>query len=76
MGLCTFFGAVANGRIYGRGSLDMKGMLFLLLEATEQLVREQVQPNGISTSLLVLMKKLVAYISATKIADYFKEKGP
>jgi carboxypeptidase PM20D1 len=23
-----FSGAVANGRIYGRGAIDMKGMLF------------------------------------------------
>ena len=32
-----FSGAVADGRIYGRGTLDMKGMLFSILEATDSL---------------------------------------
>ncbi|MGE8422680.1 MAG: M20/M25/M40 family metallo-hydrolase, partial [Sphingobacterium siyangense] len=70
-----FSGAVANGRIYGRGSLDMKGMLFSLLEATEQLVREQVQPKRDIYLAFGFDEEVGGVRGAAKIADYFKEKG-
>ncbi|WP_333621153.1 M20/M25/M40 family metallo-hydrolase [Sphingobacterium multivorum] len=70
-----FSGAVANGRIYGRGRLDMKGMLFSLLEATEQLVREQVQPKRDIYLAFGFDEEVGGVRGAAKIADYFKEKG-
>ncbi len=70
-----FSGAVANGRIFGRGSLDMKGMLFSLLEAAEQLVREQVQPKRDIYLAFGFDEEVGGLRGAAKIADYFKEKG-
>lgn len=35
-----FSGAVAGGRLYGRGSLDMKCMLFSVMEAADTLIAE------------------------------------
>ena len=40
-----FSGAVDHGRIYGRGTLDMKGMLISILEAADQLLEEGYQPE-------------------------------
>lgn len=40
-----FSGAVANGRIYGRGALDMKGMLFSLMESLTTLIKEKHVPQ-------------------------------
>lgn len=40
-----FSGAVADGRVYGRGALDMKGMLFAIMEAAEMLLAEGFQPE-------------------------------
>ncbi len=40
-----FSGAVTNGRIYGRGTLDMKGMLFSIMEAADDLLSQGFQPE-------------------------------
>ncbi|WP_244428748.1 M20/M25/M40 family metallo-hydrolase, partial [Flavobacterium sp. B17] len=37
----SFSGAVAHGRIYGRGAIDMKGMLFALLESMNDLIKNK-----------------------------------
>jgi carboxypeptidase PM20D1 len=40
-----FSGAVANGRIYGRGTIDMKGMLFSLMESMTNLIKSGYVPQ-------------------------------
>lgn len=40
-----FSGAVADGRIYGRGTLDMKCVLFSVMEAADALIKEGFQPK-------------------------------
>jgi carboxypeptidase PM20D1 len=40
-----FSGAVADGYIWGRGALDMKSTLIAILEATTQLISENIQPK-------------------------------
>ena len=40
-----FSGIVADGYIWGRGSLDDKGSLIAILEATEQLIGENYEPD-------------------------------
>lgn len=41
-----FSGQIDNGVIYGRGSLDDKGPLFVILEAVESLLAEGITPDG------------------------------
>ena len=40
-----FSGAIADGKIHGRGAIDMKGMLFGILEAADQLISEGFTPE-------------------------------
>lgn len=40
-----FSGAIANGRVYGRGAIDMKGVVFALLEAADTLLAQGFQPQ-------------------------------
>jgi len=40
-----FAGAIAEGQVWGRGALDMKGALVTLLEAAEQLIQEGHRPE-------------------------------
>lgn len=41
-----FDGVTDRGRIYGRGSLDDKGPLFVIMEAVESLLTEGITPDG------------------------------
>ena len=41
----AFSGEIRDGRIYGRGSIDMKGMLFALLGGVEELIRDGFRPQ-------------------------------
>ncbi|MCU0335657.1 MAG: M20/M25/M40 family metallo-hydrolase, partial [Chitinophagaceae bacterium] len=40
-----FSGAVLNGKIYGRGAIDMKGVVFALLEAADTLLAQGYTPQ-------------------------------
>lgn len=70
-----FSGAVADGRIYGRGSLDMKGMLFSLLEAADALLAEGFVPEQDIWFAFGQDEEISGIHGARKIAPYFKEKG-
>ena len=70
-----FSGAVANGRIYGRGTLDMKGMLFSILEATDSLLAEGFRPERDVWIALGFDEEIGGTQGALKIAGYFKEQG-
>ncbi len=41
-----FGGQIDRGRIYGRGSLDDKGPLFVIMEAVEGLLTQGISPDG------------------------------
>lgn len=70
-----FSGAVTNGRIYGRGTLDMKGMLFSLMESADTLIAEGFQPERDIWFAFGHDEEVSGLHGALKIAEYFKEKG-
>jgi len=70
-----FSGAVVNGRIYGRGTLDMKGMLFSLFEAADSLITEGWQPERDIWFAFGHDEEVSGRQGAVHIADYFKQQG-
>ncbi|KMQ62882.1 peptidase [Chryseobacterium sp. FH2] len=70
-----FAGAVANGRIYGRGTMDMKGMLFSLMESMNSMIRNN---NVLKRDIYLAFgfdEEVGGQKGATQIANYFKQKG-
>ena len=70
-----FSGAVTNGRIYGRGTLDMKGMLISIMEAADKLISEGYQPAQDIYFAFGHDEEVSGRQGALKIAAYFKEHG-
>lgn len=70
-----FSGAVVNGRIYGRGTLDMKCMLFSLMEGADALIAEGFQPERDIWFAFGHDEEVSGRQGALKIAAYFKDKG-
>lgn len=70
-----FSGAVNHGRIYGRGTLDMKGMLISIMEASDQLLVEGYQPEQDIYFAFGHDEEVSGRQGALKIADYFKQKN-
>lgn len=70
-----FSGAVDNGRIYGRGTLDMKGMLISILEAGDQLIEEGYTPEQDIYFAFGHDEEVSGRQGALKIAEYFKQKN-
>lgn len=70
-----FSGAVADGRVYGRETLDMKGMLFSLLEAANELIERGFQPERDIWFAFGHDEEVGGLHGATYIANYFKEQG-
>lgn len=70
-----FSGAVANGRIYGRGTMDMKGMLFALLEALQNTATSGKAPQRDIYLAFGFDEEVGGEQGAAKVAAYFKEKG-
>lgn len=69
-----FSGAVDHGRIYGRGTLDMKGMLISILEAADQLLEEGYQPEQDIYFAFGHDEEVSGRQGALKIAEHFKQK--
>ncbi|SIT21861.1 carboxypeptidase PM20D1 [Chryseobacterium ureilyticum] len=70
-----FSGAVANGRIYGRGAIDMKGMLFSLMESMNNLIKNKQVPQRDIYLAFGFDEEVGGKNGAIQIADYFKKKG-
>lgn len=71
----VFSGAVANGRVYGRGALDMKGMLFAIMEAADMLLAEGFQPEQDIWFAFGHDEETGGLQGAAKIAALFKSRG-
>lgn len=70
-----FSGAVANGRIYGRGSIDMKGMLFSLMESMNNLIKNRHVPQRDIYLAFGFDEEVGGQQGAAKIAAYFKSRN-
>jgi carboxypeptidase PM20D1 len=70
-----FSGAVAHGRIYGRGAIDMKGMLFSLLESMNNLIKTKHTPQRDIYLAFGFDEEVGGQQGAVKIAGYFKSKN-
>ncbi|NDV59584.1 M20/M25/M40 family metallo-hydrolase [Bacteroides sp. 519] len=70
-----FSGAVADGRIYGRGTLDDKGMLFSILEAADTLIAEGFHPEQDIWFAFGFDEEIGGTEGAVKIAEYFKQQN-
>ncbi|KMQ58494.1 peptidase [Chryseobacterium angstadtii] len=70
-----FSGAVANGRIYGRGAIDMKGMLFSLMESMNTIIKSKKLPKRDIYLAFGFDEEVGGQKGAVQIADYFRKKG-
>lgn len=70
-----FSGAVAHGRVYGRGAIDMKGMLFSLMEAMNNLMKSKYVPQRDIYLAFGFDEEVGGQQGAVKIAEYFKRKN-
>ncbi len=71
----AFSGAVANGRIYGRGTLDMKGMLFALMESFTKMIEKEIVPKRDIYLAFGFDEEVGGRKGAVNIAQDFKNKG-
>lgn len=70
-----FSGAVADGRIWGRGTLDMKCMLFSVMEGVDQLLEEGFQPERDIWIAFGQDEEVSGRQGAFVIAQHFKDQG-
>ncbi|MDR2235417.1 MAG: M20/M25/M40 family metallo-hydrolase [Chryseobacterium sp.] len=70
-----FSGAVAHGRIYGRGAIDMKGMLFSLMESMNNLIRNGETPKRDIYLAFGFDEEVGGQKGAMQIAEHFKKAG-
>lgn len=70
-----FSGAVKDGRIYGRGTLDMKGMLFSLMEAFTRILKSDQTLKRDVYLAFGYDEEVGGKKGAMHIAQYFKDKG-
>lgn len=70
-----FSGVVADGKIYGRGTLDDKDGVIGLLEAAEQLLAEGYQPRRSIVLAFGHDEEISGPEGATAIARRMKERG-
>lgn len=69
-----FSGAVAHGRIYGRGTIDMKGMLFSLMESLSNLIKNKHIPQRDIYLAFGFDEEVGGQKGAVQIAADFKKK--
>lgn len=70
-----FDGVVKDGYIYGRGTVDDKGSMIALLEATEMLLQRGVQPQQTLYLVFGHDEELGGRQGAKAIAEVLKSKG-
>ncbi|GHU84721.1 peptidase M20 [Spirochaetia bacterium] len=71
----AFSGEVAEGRIWGRGTLDMKNQLIAHLEAAESLMKKGFVPHRDFYFVYGHDEEVGGGNGAGKVSEYFAEKG-
>jgi carboxypeptidase PM20D1 len=70
-----FSGAIADGRVWGRGTLDIKSQLTAHMEAAETLMRRGFTPRRDFYFVYGQDEEIGGRNGAYKTADYFAERG-
>ncbi|MDR1411520.1 MAG: M20/M25/M40 family metallo-hydrolase, partial [Spirochaetaceae bacterium] len=70
-----FSGAVAEGRVWGRGTLDIKSQITAHMEAAETLMRRGFAPKRDFYFVYGQDEEIGGRNGAYKTADYFAERG-
>jgi len=70
-----FSGAVTQGRIHGRGAIDMKSVVFALLESADTLLAQSFVPERDIYIALDPDEEVGGLRGAAKLAAYFKAKN-
>ena len=71
----AFSGEVADGHIWGRGTMDMKGVLMSLMEATEAVVKTDFKPKRTLYLAFGHDEEIGGSAGAGKIVEYLKQQG-
>ncbi|MCC5813413.1 MAG: M20/M25/M40 family metallo-hydrolase [Leptospira sp.] len=71
----AFSGKIKDGKIYGRGTLDMKNMLHGLLEASTNLLEKEFQPERDVYFAFGQDEEVGGLDGALIIAEHFKSEG-
>ena len=69
-----FSGAIAEGAVWGRGTVDTKGALFCIFQAFEEALEEGFVPN-VDVYIASSSTEEVAGDGAPKTVEYLKERG-
>lgn len=70
-----FGGELREGFIWGRGALDMKGVMVGLLEAVENLIKEGYQPQRTIYLAFGHDEEIMGFQGSMKIVEHLKAKG-
>ena len=69
-----FSGTIAEGKVWGRGTLDTKGGLFAMMQAAEELLQEGLRPNR-DVYFVSTCTEEVGGEGGEEISKVFKERG-
>ena len=70
-----FAAEIHNGRLYGRGAVDMKGAIAAFVAATARHLQEHGQPKGSISLLITGDEEGVAINGTKKVLGWLKERG-
>lgn len=70
-----FSGEIRDGFVWGRGTLDMKGIMIGLLESTENLLESGYQPKRTIYLTFGHDEEISGFQGSLKIMEYLKSKG-
>ncbi len=71
----AFSGAVADGYVWGRGAIDMKGQLCCIMESVEYLLEQGFEPSRDIYIALGHDEESMGSLGAQRIVDTLRERG-